>query len=1332
MNNLFAASLFAAAVALLLTVWLLWRARQVKLAAPPVAKSRALRWVDIRDAARWRYAVLERAVRYVLARRDWRYRSSWILLMGLSGDGKSSLAASLPTSLLRSPLRRDVQQEKYLSTAVAGTQWHFLNQGVLIDPAPSLSAAATNAAVDQRWRAMLSDVDSLRPDRGLDGIVWVISATRLMAGNDALLTAAARYAFSCINEVQERFAFALPVYVVVSQCDTVQGFAAFWAVQDAALGREMVGWSSPTIDDNGLPTEWVDKAFVKLTEGLRSLVLKSAATHERIANVDDFFLFPQHISGLQSPLKQFMAIVFKPNVYETRAFCRGIYFTGALTSITPAIMPSRSISIPASNLNASTSPAAAVPGGAPRHDVAFVEGLIRDKVFAEQRLAQRVQHGVLARNRLVRRLQLGVLAMALLLAAALPWTSVRLAHQTQMLRDAVVAVSVNSKALGQHGCLEQDRVYALIDQVATLGTHTRYAAIPLSWVDRRINHGISDVVSTNALRMVVLPSLGCWLQRRIDEVTAATLRSVEHESAAAASARTQQQLQQQLATLSTLEDNLARFNRLAQPATVGEKKALLADLATLSEYIYGKPLPGKDLREGSALADALVKVDYADMLRITPALRERLIAHFDAMTVQAHDELLARVGSGVPRLSALQTEKSPSLERLRDFNGWLSWVQGAWILSTPRDNPCSRLGKAIEPGIETLIRDNHYPAALRGSLEHFDTQRCYQPAVDSLRTAILLPYGALFVVNPNSHVLQGVSPGLASEAAGLKALADTSFMQVQAPQPFSCNGQVNGWESGTFDEILAQLREYQLFASRQKNVAPDASPGQPLYDRLARTQLQLAIQDSLARHQRKYLDDDGGAGLDAVSQLDRRLSTESAAMSSALGPLLQALQQLRQLRMAPLADTIGQCARNYASSTLLDVSGLASASQLYDPAMLSGQGADTPLFDLGSTPVLQAYLDRQLIRTQVLAGYAAPFVTLLKNSRGVDSQRLNSQTDVYWDNTISELNQAVQFAETAGQVAKLDDFFLKQLDVMTSANCAQTLNAYRSPAGGNDFFSIRRDAMERVATLACNGQGEASSNLHYYRIAILFNTEMAGRYPFGGRDSHDLSLATVKAFFVYYAKEKPELETYLATAKDAQALQMKTFIAQLDAVEAFFADNLSAMPQSTPVAVRVGFRAMPDQSPLSNQLIAMSLTSGTDKAVWPGVATVLSWSFGQPLSLDLQWANSSRYMPLPDAAQSDLGVNGYHAVFETAGPWALLRLLDAHRPLASTANALDPAQQLLQFNVPVVQTSASGSGSTEKASFYLTLKLSADDPLTKAPVPLTVPRFPQSAPELEP
>lgn len=1318
-DPLFLALAALAAVAFLLIAWLMWRARSKAIAARPAeSREKQGHWVRFRDGVKRRYAVIGRALRYLWARRDWRYRSSWLLLMGFPGDGKSSLAASVPEELQRAARQRETKQETYLSQAVPNSQWLFLEKGILIDPDSVLgeplktnagaAAVAGASPADARWSEMLADIDSLRPDRALDGIVWVISAERLCAATAEQRATLGRQAYACIHELQDTFAYALPVYVVFSHCDTIPGFDGFWRTQDPRLRSQIVGWSSSTLDDNGLPADWVPKAFDKVVDGLRSLVLEAATSKDHIDDVDGFFLFPQHMRSLQAPALDFLATLFKTNVYETRSFCRGLYFAGVV--------------------GANELPEVA----GPRKDVSFIEGFIRDKALAEQRLAQRTQKGLLARNRLIRRLQLCLIGIAVALAVALPWSAAQVNRHAQGLRDTLINISLNSKTLAQHGCLDQERIYKLVAQITLLSENTRYAAIPLSWVDRRIQSGVTDVVSKNALQQVILPAMACKLTQKIDALSAATLKLSENAAAPdAAYADYQKQLKHQLTELSALEDNLQRFARIAQTGMVA-RRGVLVDFGALAEYLYGSPLPADTVKRDSPLGDALVAAHYANLPSISVEMRERLGKQFERMAAQAESDLLRRAAEGVSLLASLQEGKPPLLDNLRSFNSWLGWVHNRWLLSTPADNPCTRMGDEITPGIEDLIKHHRYDASLRNTLSYFDEESCYQPAVDSLRSATLAPYGALFVINPSNHRLEGISPGLGREVGGLHDLAATAFMQIKSPMPYSCNGAAGGWRSSTFDAVLAQLREYQEFASRERLGQVGVAGDQPLYERLARAQLQLALQDSLARNQRGQVQA-MDAGLDASSQLDRELSEESSDLSAAIDPLLQSQQRMRQLGFGSLANEVGQCAQNYASSMLLDGSSLASASHLYDPPLPSGGDDNTPLFDLGTVPVLQGYLDRQLQRVQVLSRYAAPFVTLLKQTQGINnSQRINTQVDVYWGGTISELNRAVQFADPAGQVAHLNDFFLKQLANLTYANCEATLAAYASPAPGNDLFSARRGEMEKLARAACSGRGQSSSDLHYARIGMLFNSQLAGRYPFGPADSREVSPAVVKAFFVYYAKEKPELKTWLEHATGARAAKMKAFLDQLDAVETFFAGTLSAQPQSLPIQVKVGFRALPDRSPISNQLIGWTLhAGGAQGAAWPGADDSFAWSVGTPLSLDLQWADRSRYMPLPDAAQPDLRSSGYHAIFETGGSWALLRWLDARGAPAETG-ALDAAQRLLRFRVPVLDSyAASGGGkSNDQADLYLTLKLSGTDAATKAPVPLEAPAFPREAPVL--
>ena len=174
-------------------------------------------------------------------------------------------------------------------------------------------------------------------------------------------------------------------------------------------------------------------------------------------------------------------------------------------------------------------------------------------------------------------------------------------------------------------------MYKLIAQITTLSEDTRYAAIPLSWVDGRIRHGITDVVSRNALQQVVLPSMACKLTQRIDDLSAATLKVSENAAAPdAVYADYLDQLKRQLHQLSALEDNLVRFDRIAQPGSM-DRGGQLLDFGALAEYLYGSALPADTIRRDSPLSDSLAAASYPDPPAISPELRERLGKQFERM-----------------------------------------------------------------------------------------------------------------------------------------------------------------------------------------------------------------------------------------------------------------------------------------------------------------------------------------------------------------------------------------------------------------------------------------------------------------------------------------------------------------------------------------------------------------------------------------------------------------------------------------------------------------------------------------------------------------------------
>ncbi|WP_148716417.1 type VI secretion system protein [Chitinolyticbacter meiyuanensis] len=1295
MSTLFIGLLVAACVVALITVWLIWRARKpmpISTVSTSERKNKSLKE---------RLLGLVQTLDYIGTRREWRYREPWVLLLGEQGAGKSSLAASLSPHL-----RRDIgDREKRLHAK--GCEWHFLHHGVLIDTDGKLANAPADSKEAREWTATLVEISDQRPERAIDSIVVVVSAPALASASAETRDAMADRVYRQLYQVQERFEFLLPVYVVVSQCDGIDGYAAYWQ----ALGerddpasrnrRQLVGWSAPAVAEGATPKEWAEDAMDAMYERLKTLQLDTAAESDQIADADRFFLFPRHFQQLRDPLGQWLSVVFRGSAWHPGFYFRGVYFTGS----------SEANGQPSSSGERCTS-------------VEFVDALIDDKVLAEPMLARPARTGVWSRNRVIRKLQVAGIVGFLLLCVGLVWSTVRLQHQVQTLKHSLEIVERVSSE-----CASTEQVYALIRQMTRIDTNLTYLAIPVSWFDGRATSQSARYIAEEGFNEVIMPSISCYLGKRAQHLFEDSQKSIlGNDSLGYFEAR--DRLESNLKRLIELETNLSRFEYIEKASSPADNPRVMKEFADLARYAYGKPLPDEVRNERGAFSAALAAVQGDLKPPLPQAMRTQLAREYGLQAELVQQQLQKSVQAGGQLLESLQAQKEPILQNTRDFTQWLSWIRSEWLQPGKGADPCARIQARLRADFIALEQRNHDYAPLFANLAQFDENSCTRPAMTQLADMQLPPYGLLFTQQGSGLLL---NPALEDELLGLSTLVNLNFMQVVSPRPFQCLSASVGWRPAMVNAATNYVAEYQRFKAKQPkdDTLPDYT--RPMYDRLARRALQNVLDDTLRQAQLPASSDAmlTLVSSEALSQADAQLARESEDMSHVVDPLLGVLRLYEQLGFTASGAQVTQCARDYAADSLARVDALASQSRLYDPTQgpLDGQ-----FFALGSTPVVKDYLARQVSRGGVLAGYAQPFVVLLQNAGVVDeSQRANPQTAEYWTNTIGELNRYVQFKEPNGQVGHLDDLFLKQFETLSYENCRKTLADYKAPEYGNDLFSIRRQALEQKVTLRCKDQRQAAAAETWGDFAERFNRELAGRYPFGPLTARDASLATVKRFFVDYDAQRAKLEQLLDDVPVEHLQAANGFLDGLDAANDFFKSTLTAGDVSLPVQLDLAFRAQTADATGSEQLLNWTMTSGERQAGFPNRNTNLPWPWGQVLVLDLQWADRSVWRPFADARQPDLTVDGQVASFVATGDWALLRMIRSHAPRGVVGrDPTDPTRLLLEFNVPTANP-GQPDGRTEQRTMraYLGVKLSGVDPKTKAAQPLTLPaNFPQRAPLL--
>ncbi|MBL8473644.1 MAG: hypothetical protein JNM98_17765 [Rhodocyclaceae bacterium] len=1297
-NALFWSLLAAAALTAGLAVWLSLRASS-GAALPAMRPGAGCLGRLVRRG--WIGRLVEALV-YLASSREARYATPWILVLGDRGAGKTSLVRSMVE------LQADLRPPKLAAPDLSDCEGAAFGGGVLLDPAGRLWSSEAEGGDTRQKKKLLDAIDQLRPERPLDKIVLVVSARALLGGERALQDDARR-ALGALEDIRRRFDFALPVYVVVTQCDAVPGFSAFWKAQPEELRRQMVGWSAPPAIQSQPREKWPENAFAVLEERLRVALLDYAARPQAEAgaaadaaadDVDQVFLFPVAFRRLAAPLARWFQVAFQPDEWSQSYFCRGIYFTGSVT-------------------------AASGSNDGPRKDVDFLADLLTERLFGEAFLALPTRQSIWSRNSLIRRVQYATLVLAVALLGWLGLAGLNFHRQMQDLDHALLGIKAASREAGGSGCLDGWRVHRLLQLMAPLQTRSAYAAIPLSWFDDRVVQESAQELSEQAFRGVIMPAIACRMAQKAKDLALPPAAFVS--AAAGAQGETLSPARQDyldyLHKVAELEQQLGNFALVARPGRADEMPSILRAFKHLTVYAFDRPLSSEVEHERGALSAALAAFTYDTPVPLPPKAREiyaeNLGRRFDALRSAVSKELDtgAKLLAELPRRADDSQMRSDAAHLL----WWLNWIRESWLGADREHNPCADLARDSRRDRDALAGRSAYGAVLTRIDSGLANGACFDQAMLRLASMHVAPYGALFKLQDRKLFL---SDSLAPELTGIAALADLPYMRIHANAGFRRLPEVAGWDAAVLSEAAGYAHQYLSFAKARGLPPTGSAEGKrALFDRLARRHLLALLSDRMSAAQLPPLPLVAQAGVNGLSADERRLARSSADFAGAVGPLVEVLDLYAQLGFTVSGREIAQFARGLALDELARARGLAATSRLYDP----GPPAEGGFPGAPELAVTKDWLARQVARAGVLAGYASQYVAFLKNSQGFSERPWDDQADaVFWDNTVAELERYVQFKDPAGQVANLDAVFVKLVPALNDSGCRKQLADFPQPDFGNDLFSRLRKSRLTDLRDMCTHRYDAPLLASYRDLAAHFERELAGRFPFAGGAERDAAPLAVKAFLADYAARREDLKNLADGLPRPRQVRLKGFMEQMDQVAAFFLGNLAQAPAAMPLTAAVRFNTLPRQSRGANQVLAWTLSAPAGQAVFPGKPGSLDWSWNQPITLRLDWASGSVWRPVADSRQSELAVSGVSASFGYEGPWALLRMIAAHR-LQSAADPLDPLTQALEFSVPVVAIDGSGPAKNATARLFMSVQLSD----RKQQGGLIWPAFPTSLPNLD-
>jgi type VI secretion system protein ImpL len=250
------------------------------------------------------------------------YFLPWYAIIGPPGAGKST---ALRNSGLNFPYTSGSGDPKV--RGLGGTRncdWWLTNEAVILDTA---GRWATQDEDHDEWLSFLGLLKRYRARKPLNGLIAAISVQELVNAREDEVESLAQSMRARLDEVQTQLRISLPVYVLFTKTDLVEGFLETFGDLRKNERGQVWGFTMPLserVPDLGAA---FSARFDELVQVLEKRSLARMADDRSIERRAMIYAFPQQFTALRRNMQRFIHVMFEKNVYKTTPVLRGAYFT---------------------------------------------------------------------------------------------------------------------------------------------------------------------------------------------------------------------------------------------------------------------------------------------------------------------------------------------------------------------------------------------------------------------------------------------------------------------------------------------------------------------------------------------------------------------------------------------------------------------------------------------------------------------------------------------------------------------------------------------------------------------------------------------------------------------------------------------------------------------------------------------------------------------------------------------------------------------------------------------------------------------------------------------
>lgn len=291
------------------------------------------------------------------------YDLPWYLVMGDHNAGKTQF-------LREAELRLAYQSYHDPAQRNGSFHWVLAEEGLFFD-LPADCCVQQNTEALFKWKMFLKYLKKARRRRPINGLILAVSLPDLLAGTLQEWQDAMRMR---LDELQQKLALKVPVYLMLTGIDVIPGFREFTLRFTEAERREVLGLTF-SVTENTAETMLAQFStyYARLVASLNSHLRRALNQESLMQKQSSVYYFPMQMAALETRLLALARTLFAEHRYFQAGSWRGLYFisNGNLSTLQYDVILDESI------LDSSA------PSKALKSRRYFSEGLLRRVILKE-------------------------------------------------------------------------------------------------------------------------------------------------------------------------------------------------------------------------------------------------------------------------------------------------------------------------------------------------------------------------------------------------------------------------------------------------------------------------------------------------------------------------------------------------------------------------------------------------------------------------------------------------------------------------------------------------------------------------------------------------------------------------------------------------------------------------------------------------------------------------------------------------------------------------------------------------------------------------------------